>query len=214
MLYLKSFTFNPFQQNTYVVYDETGTAFFIDAGNSNAAENEELAGFIASKNLKPQKLLLTHAHIDHVMGNSFIRDSYGLLPEVHRSELYFLENLEATARMYGVNCEPSPQPASFLEDKQQISLGEYIFECILAPGHSPGSICFYNEKNKLLLGGDVLFNGSIGRTDLPMGDHQQLLDSIRERLFVLPDETKVYCGHGPSTTIGHERKTNPFLNDY
>lgn len=211
MLHLRSFTFNPFQQNTYVVYDDEGEAFFFDAGNSTSSENAELLGFIEEKKLAPRRLLLTHAHIDHVMGNKFIHEQFGLLPEVHKDELFFLENLGATAAMYGVSCEASPDPAAYLEDGQVLMLGKYKFECILAPGHSPGSICFYNEHNNVLIGGDVLFDGSIGRTDLPGGNHEQLLKSIRERLFVLPDNVKVYCGHGPATTIGKEKRYNPFL---
>ncbi len=211
MLHLKSFTFNPFQQNTFVLYDDEGRAFFIDAGNSDSSENNELRDFVSSKKLKPEKLLLTHAHIDHVMGNKFLYDEYGLLPELHSSELFFIEQMEATATMYGLRCEPSPLPLKFIDDKEVIALGRYSFECILAPGHSPGSICFYNKENNLLIGGDVLFNGSIGRTDLPMGNHEQLLSSIHHRLLILPEETKVYCGHGPSTTIGQEKRSNPFL---
>lgn len=211
MLYLKSFTFNPFQQNTFILYADSGAAMIIDAGNSIATENKELKEFIVSKKLEPKRLLLTHAHIDHVMGCRFIHDEFGLLPEVHESELYFIQHMQQTAMMYGVRVEQCPDPLRFLNDGDQIMLDNYAFSCILAPGHSPGSICFYNKENNLLIGGDVLFNGSIGRTDLPMGNHEQLLASIRTRLFVLPDETKVYCGHGPSTAIGAEKRSNPFL---
>jgi hydroxyacylglutathione hydrolase len=211
MLHLKQFTFNPFQQNTFVVYNDEGQAFFIDAGNSTSSENEALSKFVTEKKLKPERLLLTHAHIDHVMGARYIQDKYGLLPEVHTSEVFFIKKMLASAQMYGVQAEQCPDPGAFLEDGQEIGLGNYTFRCILAPGHSPGSICFYNEHNNLLLGGDVLFYGSIGRTDLPLGNHEQLLTSIRERLMVLPGETKVFCGHGPSTTIAHEKSNNPFL---
>ena len=212
MLHLKSFTFNPFQQNTFLLYDDEGSAFFIDAGNSTSSENSELKDFVGQKKLKPERLLLTHAHIDHIMGVKYIHEEFGLLPEVHKSELFFFDQMMPTAKMYGVNCEQAPAPEKYLDDGQIIRLGAYEFECLLAPGHSPGSICFYNASNKLLIGGDVLFNGSIGRTDLPLGNHRQLLDSITNRLMHLPGDTKVYCGHGPATSIGHERQNNPFLN--
>lgn len=212
MLYLKSFTFNPFQQNTYLVYTDEGIAYLIDAGNSTASENEELKQFIAEKKLRLKRFLLTHAHIDHILGARFIFDTYGLLPEVHSSELFFIDRMAQTAAMYGLPFEQAPTPEKFLNDGDLIQLGNYEFQCLVAPGHSPGSICFYNKENKLLIGGDVLFQGSIGRSDLPLGDHDTLLRSIREKLFVLDDAVKVYSGHGPSTSIGFEKLHNPFLS--
>lgn len=211
MLYLKSFTFNPFQQNTYLLYDNEGTAFIIDPGNYTSSENTILKNFIDEKKLKLSRLLLTHAHIDHILGNKFILDNYGLLPEMHKEELFFIERLPETAAMYGVPCDPSPFPEKHITPGDKISLGQYEFETIFTPGHSPGSISFYNKENKLLISGDVLFYNSIGRSDLPKGDHETLLRSIREKLFVLPDDVKVYSGHGPATTIGYEKQTNPFL---
>jgi hydroxyacylglutathione hydrolase len=211
MLYLKSFCFNPFQQNTYLVYDNKGEAFIIDPGNYTSTENTALVEFINEKKLNLSRLLLTHAHIDHVLGNKFIHDTYGLLPEVHKDDVFFIERMVQSGNLYGVPCEQSPSPKAFLNEGDHIKLGDYIFECIHTPGHSPGSISFYNAASKLLISGDVLFNGSIGRTDLPMGDHETLLRSVREKLFVLPDDVKVYSGHGPATTIGHEIRTNPFF---
>jgi glyoxylase-like metal-dependent hydrolase (beta-lactamase superfamily II) len=211
MLHLKSFTFNPFQENTYIVYDENNTAFIIDPGNSNHSENEELKNFISEKNLNPIRLLLTHAHVDHIMGARFVLDTYGLLPEVHEADLFFIGRMKQSAAMYGVNCEQAPTPVKFIKAGDKISLGNYEFDCLFTPGHSPGSITFYNKANKLLIAGDVLFKGSIGRSDLPMGDHDTLLQSIREQLLVMDDDTKVYSGHGPMTLIGIERQTNPFL---
>ncbi|MBA2613136.1 MAG: MBL fold metallo-hydrolase [Bacteroidetes bacterium] len=212
MLYLKSFTFNPFSQNTYLLYDDEGTAFIIDPGNYTSSENTILKNFIEEKKLKLSRLLLTHAHIDHILGNKFIFDTYGLLPETHEEELFFIERLPETAAMYNVPCDPSPFPEKFILPGDKINLGVYEFETIFTPGHSPGSISFYNKENKLLISGDVLFQNSIGRTDLPKGDHDTLLQSIREKLFVLPDDVKVYSGHGPSTTIGYEKQNNPFLS--
>jgi len=212
MLHLKSFCFNPFQQNTYVVYDDKGEAFIIDPGNFTSSENEELKNFIEEKKLNLSRLLLTHAHIDHVLGNKFIFDTYGLLPEMHKNELFFIDRMLETGNMYGVNCEQSPTPEKFINEGDKIKLGEYVFDCIFTPGHSPGRISFYNAQNKILISGDVLFLGSIGRTDLPMGNHETLLRSVREKLFVLPADVKVYSGHGPSTTIGFEKTNNPFFS--
>jgi len=211
MLHLKSFCFNPFQQNTYLVYNDEGMAFIIDPGNSNANENQILKNFIEEKKLTLSRLLLTHAHIDHVLGNRFIFDTYGLLPEMHEADLFFIERMPESAAMYGVKAEASPFPQKYLNDGDTILLGNYAFECIFTPGHSPGSISFYNKENKLLIAGDVLFQGSIGRTDLPLASHDTLMSSIHERLLVLDDAVKVYSGHGPSTTIGRERQNNPFL---
>lgn len=211
MLYLKSFTFNPFQQNTYLVYDDEGTAHLIDAGNSTAGEHAELKKFIENKKLTLKRFLLTHAHIDHILGARFILDTYGLLPEMHEKEIFFIDRMAQSAGMYSVNFDQAPMPEIFLKEGDVIHLGNYSFECIFTPGHSPGSISFYNKENKLLLGGDVLFRGSIGRSDLPMGDHDTLIRSIKEKLFILGDDVKVYSGHGPSTTIGFEKQNNPFL---
>jgi hydroxyacylglutathione hydrolase len=211
MLYLKSFTFNPFQQNTYIVYNDQKEAFIIDPGNYTASENKTLSDFISEKELSLTRLLLTHAHIDHVLGNKYVFDTYGLLPEVHKADEFFINTMTQSGAMYGIPCEQSPPPKNYINEKDTISLGEYSFECIFTPGHSPGSISFYNAQNKVLISGDVLFLGSIGRTDLPMGDHETLLSSVREKLFVLPDDVNVYSGHGPATTIGHEKRTNPFF---
>ncbi len=211
MLHLKSFCFNPFQENTYIIYDDKGEAFIIDPGNHSASENEELTKFISDKNLKLTRLLLTHAHIDHILGNKFIFDTYGLLPEVHKADVFFIDKMEHTAELYGVNCDLSPNPIKFIEEGDKIILGEYVFDCIFTPGHSPGSVSFYNAQNKILISGDVLFYGSIGRTDLPLSDHDSLIKCITEKLFTLPPDVKVYSGHGPSTTIGNEKEFNPFF---
>lgn len=211
MLHLKAFTFNPFQENTYLVYDDDGTTFIIDPGNSNSIENSELKSFISDNNLKPSRLLLTHAHVDHIMGAAYVFEEFGLLPEVHEADLFFVDRMQQSAAMYGVHCEQAPKPIQFLKEGDIIQLGRYQFDCLFTPGHSPGSITFYNKANKLLIAGDVLFRGSIGRTDLPLGDHETLLNSIREKLLHLDDDTKVYSGHGPMTTIGIEKRSNPFL---
>jgi hydroxyacylglutathione hydrolase len=211
MLYLKSFTFNPFQQNTYIVYNSDNLAWIIDPGNCNNSEDQQIKNFISEKKLKLERLLLTHAHLDHIFGNKFIFENYSLLPEVHKDEIFFIDRMSQSAAMYGVSADQSPSPEQFLNDGDGLTLGNYKFECFHTPGHSPGSISFYNEENKILISGDVLFHESIGRSDLPMGNHETLINSIKEKLFVLPDEVKVYSGHGISTTIGHEKKFNPYL---
>jgi len=211
MLKLKSFTVNPFHQNTYIIWDSNNIAAIIDPGNSSDLENVMVKKFISENNLKLTRLLLTHAHIDHIMGNKFIFDEYGLLPEVHPADVFFIDALMQTASMYGVNCEESPKAEKFLADNQTIELGELSIKCIHTPGHSPGSITFYFEKEKIVISGDVLFNGSIGRTDLPKGDFDTLISSIKTKLFPLGDDVKVYSGHGPATTIGAEKMSNPFL---
>lgn len=211
MLKLKSFTVNPFQQNTYLIWNSQNEAAIIDPGNSNNTENQAIKNFIETNNLTLKRLLLTHAHIDHVMGNKFIFDEYKLLPEMHVADLFFIEKMTDTAHMYGVNCEQSPNPSSYINDNDIITMGELTIKCIHTPGHSPGSISFYFEKERVLISGDVLFYGSIGRTDLPMGNHETLISSIKNKLFHLGDDVKVYSGHGPATSIGFEKASNPFL---
>lgn len=211
MLKLKSFEFGPFHENTYLIWDSNNIAAIIDPGNCNNSENQMIKKFITDNGLKLERLLLTHAHIDHVLGNKFIFDEFALLPEVHKDDLYFIDVMAKTADMYGISCEQSPKPEKFLEDEQIIELGELRFKCIFTPGHSPGSISFYFEKEKVLIAGDVLFYGSIGRTDLPRGDHATLIRSIKTKLLPLGDDIKVYSGHGPSTNTGFEKLNNPFL---
>ena len=212
MLKLKSFTVNPFQQNTYLIWDSKGIAAIIDPGNSSNLENQMIKRFIEENSLSLQRLLLTHAHIDHVMGNQFIFENYGLLPELHPDDNFFIDTMMQTASMYGLNCEQSPKASKTLAHEQVIALGELNIKCLHTPGHSPGSISFYFEKEKVLISGDVLFHGSIGRTDLPMGDYDTLIHSITSQLLPLGDDVKVYSGHGPSTTIGFERLNNPFIS--
>ena len=211
MLHLKTFCFNPFQENTVLLYTDAGKAWLFDPGNSDKHENAELKAFIDDKKLKLERLFLTHAHIDHILGCAFVHATYGLLPECHENEVFFIKRMPESAKMYGVQCEPSPLPEKFIKENDVYTLDTYAFKCLHTPGHSPGSICFYNDLEQYAIVGDVLFNGSIGRTDLPGGDYDTLIQSIKTKLLVLDDATTIHNGHGPSTTIGDERKHNPFL---
>ncbi len=215
MLKLHSFTFNPFQENTYIIWDEsTKEAAIIDPGCYNTLEQNELSDFIKQYSLTPKLLLNTHAHIDHVLGNSFVKNKYNVPYYLHRSDLTVLQSLADVARMYGIPASPSPNPDVFMEDGQSLLVGKYSFDILFVPGHSPGSVAFYNTKNQVLISGDVLFNESIGRTDLPGGDYYTLMNSIQNKILALTDDTKVYSGHGPATNIGHERRHNPFILEF
>lgn len=207
-----SFTYNPFQENTYLLVDEQNNAILIDPGFYSSSEQQSFIHFIEKEKIELKKLWLTHAHLDHVMGNAMVNRVYMLKPYLHPDELEILINAPQVGQIYGVPVEASPEPEGFLNEGK-IMFGDCDIQIILAPGHSPGSICFYIPKIKSLIGGDVLFNGSIGRTDLPGGDYETLITSIKTKLFALPDDTIVYSGHGPSTTIGRERLSNPFVGE-
>lgn len=211
MIRIKSFVCNPYQENTYVLYDDTGAAAIIDPGMYGPQEEKLLSDFIHAEGLKPELLLNTHCHIDHVLGNRYVYDTYGLLPQFHEGELPLLAEVQNYAPQMGIRYDISPIGETFLPASGSVTFGGLELALILAPGHSPAHLCFYGKADGFLIGGDVLFRNSIGRTDLPGGNHQQLLDSIARQLYTLPDDTVVYPGHGPQTTIGHEKKTNPFI---
>jgi hydroxyacylglutathione hydrolase len=211
MIQIASFTFSPFQENTYVLYDETKECAIIDPGCYDDRERQELSDFIVEKELKPVRLLNTHCHIDHVFGNAYVSRKYGLGLEAHKDDLFLLRALLQTARMYQVNAEESPEPSVFLDEGQQVRFGNTVLDILHTPGHSPGSITFYNKEQKIAIVGDVLFRLSIGRTDLPKGDFNTLISSIKNKLFPLGDDMNVFAGHMEPTTIGYERKNNPFL---
>ena len=211
MISIQAFVFNPFSENTYILYDDTKECIIIDPGCCTEDERKELVAFITDENLKPVKLLNTHCHIDHVFGNAFVAKKYNLGLEIHKLDLGVLHSLPQVSHLYGLNAEESVEPSTFLEEGDKITFGNSVLEIVFTPGHSPGSICFINQEGKFVIGGDVLFYGSIGRTDLPGGDHETLLTSIREKLFVLDDDFTVFSGHGEETTIGFEKKNNPFL---
>jgi glyoxylase-like metal-dependent hydrolase (beta-lactamase superfamily II) len=205
-------TFNPFQENTYIVYDETGECVIIDPGCWDQAERDSLKKYIEDHELKPVRLLNTHCHIDHVFGNGFVAKEYDLPLEIHKGELPVLESAPATAQYFGVpHFEGSPPPGRFIEENEEIRFGNTVLKAIFTPGHSPGEVSFFCEKGRFLIAGDVLFFQSIGRTDLPGGDFNTLIASIKDKVFPLGDDVSVYPGHGPSTSVGYERDNNPFL---
>jgi hydroxyacylglutathione hydrolase len=213
MLQLKSFTHNPFQENTWLIWEENGECIIIDPGCYTEEERQELSGFIDENKLTPVRLINTHCHIDHVLGNPFVFRKYGLTPEIHAMELTLLKSVEQYGTLWGIQSESQPEPELSLEAGQKIKLGKSELSILFTPGHSPGEICLYCEQQQFLIAGDVLFHESIGRTDLPGGNHIKLIESINKELLILPDEVSVHPGHGPSTTIGHERSHNPFLRD-
>ena len=212
MTLVANFTFNPFQENTYILYDDTKECVIIDPGCYTSVEKEQLQQFITDGGLKPVRLINTHCHIDHVFGNKFISEKYGLTLETHEGELPVLEMLPKVCEMYGIpNVELSPLPGKYIEENDIIEFGNSSMKALFTPGHSPASLSFYCEESNFVIAGDVLFQGSIGRTDLPGGDFNTLINSIKEKLFPLENDVRVYAGHGPATTIGYEKANNPFL---
>ena len=208
---IKKFTFNPFQENTYVLYDETKEAIIVDPGCFNSSEEKQLSAFISDKELTPVKLVNTHAHVDHVLGNKFIANNYQIGLELYNSEYPMLKMAKTSADLYGVPYNESPEPSAFLKEGDLLKFGSTELEILYVPGHAPDHLVFLNRSQKLLIAGDTLFKGSIGRTDLPGGNHEQLLDNIRKKLFTMDSEVVVYSGHGNETTIGEEKANNPFF---
>ncbi len=211
MLTVYSFMFNPFQENTYILHDDSKECIIIDPGCYSPEEQEALAQYITSYGLKPVRLILTHCHIDHILGNNFVYKTFGLLPEYHAAEQFIMDAMDNISKMYDIKLEPSPAPVRYIEAGEIIRFGHTELLSILTPGHSPASLSYYSRQEGICISGDVLFYGSIGRTDLPGGNYDTLISSIETQLMTLPDQTIVYPGHGESTTIGFERKTNPFL---
>lgn len=213
MTEIQGIEFNPFAENTYLVWDETGECAIFDPGCWSAEEEFFLKKFVEQRGLRPVRLINTHCHLDHVFGNAFVAETWGLGLEIHRGEVPVLERYPDVCRMYGIaQFRPSPPPSRFIEDGELISFGNTSLRAILTPGHSPASLSFFCEKEKFVVAGDVLFFEGIGRTDLPGGDFEQLLHSIRTQIFELPEETVVFPGYGHPTSVRHEKEENPFLN--
>lgn len=211
MLNVTSFTFNPFQENTYLLWTDTGNCLIIDPGCYGKEEEMTLATFIQENKLNPVRLINTHCHIDHVLGNPFVHQRWGLTPEIHPLEQSLLDAVPQYGMMWGIRSDQQPETKHTLLDGSAVDLDGHTLQVLFTPGHSPGEVCLYSRDYNFLIAGDVLFHESIGRTDLPGGNYPQLEQSIRQRLYTLPDETKVYPGHGTSTTIDHEKRFNPFV---
>ncbi|HLW39185.1 MAG TPA: MBL fold metallo-hydrolase [Brumimicrobium sp.] len=206
------FTFNPFQENTYLVTDDKNNAVVIDPGCYFEEERQLFRDYIHQHKLNVLALLNTHGHVDHIMGNAFVKKEYNVDLYLHEADVPTLMMGERSAQVYGLHLfENSPLPDQFLREGDLLTFGDITFEVIFGPGHAPGHVAFYNEKEKYVINGDILFRGSYGRVDLPGGDINQLKHTITEKMFSLPDDTLVYTGHGPETTIGEEKNSNPIL---
>ena len=216
MLAVKTFTFSPVQENTYILYNEQKQCCIIDPGCYFPEERDELKTVIEKTGLTPVLLLNTHCHLDHVFGNKFVHDTWGLTLHLHEKEKPLLDFAPQSGIMYQLPFDNYNGPLVYLKEGNYINIGENEedsnrLEIRFTPGHSPGSISFYHKAGGYIIGGDVLFYGSVGRTDLPGGNMKTLINSIQTQFFTLPDETKVYSGHGPVTTVGLEKKNNPFV---
>ncbi|TAH44138.1 MAG: MBL fold metallo-hydrolase [Bacteroidetes bacterium] len=213
MIKVESFAFNPFEENTYILSDESSEAVIIDPGCFDSEEKKILSDYIEKNKLKPVKLLLTHAHIDHILGNNYVSARYGIKVEMHAADVDLLLSAPVYGQVWGIQAEPSPEPSVLLNEGDTVKFGNSVLRVLFTPGHSQGSISFYSETDRFAIVGDVLFHRSIGRTDLPGGNHAELIKSIKDKLLQLGDDVKVFSGHGPETSIGAEKKFNPFLQD-
>ena len=211
---IKKFTFNIFQENTFILWDNKNECIIIDPGCYENEEEKILENFIKNNNLKPVKLINTHCHIDHILGNNFVIKKWGVDLYIHKKEIPIIEMSQETSKIYGLeHYTYADHNYKFIEENDVITFGNSSLDIIFTPGHSPGHISLYSKKEKFIISGDVLFQNSIGRTDLPGGDYDQLIKIIRSKLLKLDNETRIYCGHGESTTIKQEKDLNPFLKD-
>ena len=211
MLLVHKLVFNPFQENTFIIEAENKDCIIVDPGCSNRLENQQLEAFVKQNNLNPVRLLLTHFHLDHVFGNKFVFDTWGLLPTGHKDGEFTMNGNKRACEVYGLPYIPSPPIAHFINDGDEVELGTDVIKVLHVPGHSTGHVALVSSNSNWVIAGDVLFQNSIGRTDLPGGDLPTLENSIREKMYLLPDEMVVYCGHGPETSIGNEKFANPFV---
>lgn len=208
---IKKFTFNPFQENSYILYDDTKECIVIDPGCETATEEASISSFIESQGLTVKRLINTHCHIDHILGNRYIADKYGVELESHELEVQILAGSPKWGEQYGIFCNPSPEITKFLAEGDKVKCGNFELDILHCPGHSPGHIVLVNHATKDIIGGDVLFQGSFGRVDLPGGNIKDLHHSIVNKLFTLDPDYKVYAGHMGETTIGTEKQINPIL---
>ncbi len=211
MITIQDFCFSAFQENTYVLYNELKKAIIIDPGCYTRIEEKILSDFIRKENLKPTLLLNTHCHLDHVFGNNYVSETYGLTAHIHPNEQIVLDRLPEAAAKWGAPTEAYKGPIQYIQEGEIIPLGNDAFKVLLTPGHSPGSVCFYHVEQDFMIGGDLIFKDGVGRTDLPGANPQDLIKSIREQIFPLPDSLTIYSGHGPVTTWGREKEHNPYI---
>jgi hydroxyacylglutathione hydrolase len=211
MLQIAAFTFNPFQENTYVIINEKKECWFVDPGMQGEHEVQQMLNFVTNEKLIPQQIINTHTHIDHILGIKALQDQYKIPFGMHEKDMPVLHNAKGSAMMFGFELKEAPQPDFFIKEQEPLALGEDLLEVRFTPGHSPGSIIFYHAAGGWVISGDVLFQGSVGRTDLPGGNMDILMKSITEQMYTLPESTVVFSGHGPQTTIGHEKQYNPFI---
>lgn len=211
MFAIQSFCFNAFQENTYVLYNEQKNAIIVDPGCYLRNEQEALVHFISENNLTPTLLLNTHCHLDHVFGNNFVSEKYGLTAHFHKNEQPVIDRLPEGGTRWGVPCEPYTGPVQYIAQDDIIDFDTDQFKVLLTPGHSPGSVCFYNAAQDFMIGGDLIFKDGVGRTDLPGCNPQDLINSILTQILPLPDTMTIYSGHGPETTWGREKKANPYI---
>jgi hydroxyacylglutathione hydrolase len=211
MIKVKKFVVNPLGENSFVLSDETNECIFIDPGFFYREEKREINEYVTENKLKPIKITNTHCHFDHIMGVEFIRDEYKVPFCAHSEDSFWVEKATEQGNMYGFKMNPVSPINELLVEREYVKFGNSQLEIIHVPGHSPGHVVFYSKEDNSLIAGDVLFYGSIGRTDLPGGNHETLISNIKTKLFQLPDNTKVYCGHGQETTLGFEKTNNPFL---
>lgn len=212
MLLLKQFTFNPFFENTYIIYDDHNLeGAIIDPGCYDSDEQNMVDKFIGDNKINLKYLVNTHCHIDHIFGNAFIKEKYNPVFMVPQKDIFLLDLMIEQGRLYGTELNPSPKPDKIISEDEELIIGSSIGKFLFTPGHSPGEFCLYFESEKICFTGDVLFKGSIGRTDLWGGDYHTLIDSVRNKLFVLPDDVRIYPGHEAESTIGQEKNHNPFF---
>ncbi|MGU3377510.1 MBL fold metallo-hydrolase [Chryseobacterium sp. M5A1_1a] len=211
MLQIQGFVFNFASENTYIIYNENKNAWLIDPGNMNLQETQAIDSFIKEKELKIQKILLTHAHIDHVLGLQWAFDTFKVPVYMHQEDQEVLDMLQASGIRFGFSVDPVKVDVEYVKESDELDLDGEKFKIYHVPGHSPGSVVYHNENQKFMISGDVLFEGSIGRTDLYKGNYDQLIDGIKTKLFVLDSDTQVFSGHGNPTSIGFEKQYNPFL---
>lgn len=212
MIEIRCFTVNAFSENTYLVFDQAGNGLVIDPGFMDTGESNNFDAFVANNGIILRQCLQTHCHIDHIMGVHHINQKYGLKTRMHQKEISVFDSGKHVSAMYGLPYKEGIYNEDYLLNGMQLQIGHISFRVLFTPGHSPGSVCFYFNEQDILLAGDLIFKGSVGRTDLPGGDQTALINSVRQEVFVLPDQTLIYSGHGEPTEVGHEKLHNPFFN--